>query len=80
MAQQVRFRRAARIAYSRHPVAQLFRAWRSFRADPISGAPYSAADILLLPLAGLTLTLLLLGSAPGASDAINSACETACMP
>jgi hypothetical protein len=76
----IRFRRAVRIAYSRRPAARLFRAWRYFSTDPTSGSQYSAADILLLPLAGLTLTLLLLGTVPGASEAINTACETACMP
>lgn len=76
----VRFRRAVRIAYSCRPATQLFRTWRYFGTDPTSGDQYGAADMLLLSLAGLTLTLLLLGSVPGASDAINTACETACMP
>ena len=76
----IRFRRAVRIACSPRRVARLFRAWRYFSTDPTSGDQYSAADILLLPLAGLALTLLLLGSVPGASDAINTACETACLP
>jgi hypothetical protein len=37
------------------------------------------ADILLLPLAGLALSLFLLGL-PGTSDAIAAACAVACMP
>jgi hypothetical protein len=37
------------------------------------------ADVLLLPLAGLTFSLFVL-SIPGASDAIASACSIACMP
>ena len=76
----VRFRRAVRIAYSRRPTARLFRAWQYFSTDPTSGVQYSAADILLFPLGGLALTLFLLSAVPGASDAINTACETACMP
>jgi hypothetical protein len=76
----VRFRRAVRIAYSHRPAARISRAWRHFSTDPTSGVQYSAADILLFPLAGLALTLFLLGAVPGASDAINTACETACMP
>jgi hypothetical protein len=76
----VRFRRAVRIAYSRHPAARLSRAWRSFSTDPSRRSACSAADILLLPLAGLALTLWLLGTVPGASDAVSMACSTACMP
>jgi hypothetical protein len=75
-----RFRRAARIAYSRHPLARLRRAWRRFADDPSRRSDVSAADILLLPLAGLMLTLLLLSTVPGGSDAIAAACSTACMP
>jgi len=76
----VRLRRVARIAYSRRPAARLFRGWRYFTTDPSGRARHSAADILLLPLTGLTMTLWLLGTVPGASDAIGAACETACMP
>jgi hypothetical protein len=76
----VRFRRAVRIAYSRHPAARLFRGWRSFTADPSGRAEYGAADILLLPLAGLALTLWLIGTVPGASDAISMACSAECVP
>jgi hypothetical protein len=76
----MRFRRAARIAYSRHPVARMRRAWWHFNR-PASGEPeHGITDILLLPLAGLTLTLWLLETVPGASDAISLACSTACMP
>jgi hypothetical protein len=76
----VRFQRAARIAYSRHPAARLFRLRQYFSADPSGRADQSIADILLLPLAGLVLTLWFLGTVPGASDAISMACSTACMP
>jgi hypothetical protein len=69
-----------RIAYSRHPGARLFRAWRLFLADPWRRADCSAADILLLPLAGLALTLWLLAMVPGASEAISMACSPECMP
>jgi len=68
-----RLRRAACIAYSRHPAAISYRAWRSLAA-------VRAADHLLLPLTGLMLMLLLLVSVPGASDMIAEACSIACMP
>ncbi len=74
------FRRTARIAYSRHPLARLHRAWRRFAGDPSRDTEDRAADVLLLPLVGLLLTLLLLGTVPGASDAIAAACSAACMP
>jgi hypothetical protein len=76
----VRFRRAVRTAYSRHPAARLFRGRRYFSTDPSGHSECCAADILLLPLAGLALTLWLLGTVPGASDAISMACSAACMP
>jgi hypothetical protein len=76
----VRLRRVARIAYSRHPAARLFRGWRYFTTDPSGRAEHSVADILLLPLAGLALTLWLLGTVPGAGDAISLACSAECMP
>jgi len=66
--------RAARTAYSPHPVARLYRAWRRFAGENC------AADILLLPLAGLTLTLFFLRTVPGAVDAVAAACSTVCMP
>lgn len=76
----VRLRRIARVAHSRRPAARLVRGWRYFTSDPSGRAEYSAADILLLPLGGLALTLWLLGTVPGASDAIGAACEMVCMP
>ncbi len=65
-------RRAAHIAYSRHPVARLWRIWHRANEDRL-------VDILLLPLTGLALSLWLL-SLPGASDAVADACAVACMP
>lgn len=65
--------RAARIAYSRHPAAEAYRTWRRV-------ARSHAADILLLPLTALALGLLLLGTVPGASDAVAAACAAACLP
>jgi len=76
----VRFRRAVRTAYSRHPGARLFRGWRYFTSDPSERPKHCAADVLLLPLAGLTLTLWLLATVPGASEAISMACSAECMP
>jgi hypothetical protein len=76
----VRFCRAMRIAHSRHPAARLFRGWRYFTTDPSGRTEYGAADILLLPLAGLALTLRLLATVPGAGDAISMACSAECMP
>jgi hypothetical protein len=75
-----RIRRCARIAYSPQPAARLYRVWRNFADDPSRQSDMSAADLLLLPLAGLALTLLLLATVPGASDAIAAACSTVCMP
>ena len=65
--------RTARSAYSPHPVAKSYRAWRYFAAG-------RAADIVLLPLTLMMLTLFLLGTVPGASDMIAVACSIACMP
>jgi hypothetical protein len=76
----VRFRRVARVAYSRHPAARLLRLGRYFTTGPTGRREYDIADILLLPLTGLAMTLWLLGTVPGASDAISMACSTACMP
>jgi uncharacterized membrane protein YecN with MAPEG domain len=76
----IRFRRAVQVAYSRHPVARMLRAWRGFSAAASGSPEHGIADILLLPLAGLALTLWLLGTVPGASDAVSMACSTACMP
>jgi hypothetical protein len=68
-----RIRRAARTAYSRHPAARVCRTWRRV-------ARSHAADILMLPLTTLALGLLLLGTVPGASDAVAAACAAACLP
>jgi hypothetical protein len=76
----VRFRRAMRIAHSRHPTARLFRGWRHFTTGPSGRTEYGAADILLLPLAGLALTLWLLATVPGAVDVISLACSADCLP
>lgn len=76
----VRFRRLARVAYSRHPAARWYRLWRWWTTDPTGETEHCAADILLLPLAGLAASLWILGSVPGASDAIAAACATVCMP
>jgi hypothetical protein len=71
-----RLSRVTRIAYSRHPAALLYRCWRH-----VAGRPGEAqlADVLLLPLAGLAISLFLL-SLPGASAAVAAACATACLP
>jgi len=71
-----RLSRAARIAYSRHPAARLWRTWRRI-IDRDGEATIS--DVLLLPLAGLAFSLFLLGT-PGASDAVAAACSLACFP
>ena len=71
-------RRTARAAYSGHPAARLYRAWRRFAYAP-SGEP-GIVDVLLLPLTGLMLSLWVLGTAPSTSDAIAQACAVACMP
>ena len=68
--------RCARIAYSRHPAAQLWRTWR--RVGGRDGEA-TIADVMLLPLAGLALSLFLL-SMPGASDAVAETCALACYP
>ena len=80
LARLMRFRRAAHIAFSRHPVARLHRAWAYFTEDPANRSTGAAADFLLLPLTVLMLALFLFGSVPGASDSIAAACSTACMP
>jgi hypothetical protein len=71
-----RLSRAARVAYSRHPAARLYRVWRRLAGEPEEAA---LADVLLLPLAGLALSLFLL-SLPGAADAVAEACSAACLP
>lgn len=53
--------------YSQHPVARLYRSWRRFAHDD------AAADILLLPLTGLTVSLFVIEFVPGASEAIATA-------
>lgn len=63
----IRLRRTAVIAYSRHPVARLYRAWHEFAGDT------AAADILLLPLGGLTLSLFVIGLVPNAAEIIAAA-------
>ena len=74
------FLRTARVAYSHHPLARARRVWWRLTEDAARDTDIGAADILLLPLAGLLLTVLLLATVPGASDAISAACSTACMP
>lgn len=68
------FRRTVRIPYSKHPVARLYRGWRR-----VAGEVEDVADVVLLPLAGLALSLYLLGI-PGTSDAVAAACSVACLP
>jgi hypothetical protein len=60
-------------------IARLSVVWRRFADDPERASDVCLADILLLPLAGLTFSLFVL-SIPGASDAIASACSMACLP
>jgi len=75
----IRFRRAAYIAFSRHPIARLHRAWASFTAEHANQS-LGIADLLLPPLTLLMLMLFLFGSVPGAGDMIAAACATACLP
>jgi hypothetical protein len=75
----IRFRRAASIAFSRHPAARLHRAWAAFTAEHANQS-FGIADLLLPPLTLLMLMLFLFGSVPGASDTIAAACATACLP
>jgi hypothetical protein len=75
-----RCRRSSQIAYSRTIAARLNRAWRRYADDPQRQCDTCIADILLLPLTGLMLSIFLLGTVPGASDAIAEACSVACMP
>lgn len=75
----IRFRRAAYIAFSRHPIARLHRAWASFTAGHANQS-IGIADLLLPPLTLLMLMLFLFGSVPGAGDMIAAACATACLP
>ncbi len=70
-----RLSRVARIAYSRHLIARLYRGWRRVSGEEVA----CLADVLFLPLAGLALSLFLLGL-PGTSDAVAAACATACFP
>jgi hypothetical protein len=65
--------------YRRRSVARLSVAWRRFADDPERASDVCLADILLLPLTGMTFSLFVL-SIPGASDAVASACTMACMP
>ena len=74
-----RLSRTVRVAYSRHPAARLYRIWRRWTGTGAGEDQVCAADILLLPLAGLALSLFVL-SVPGAGEAIADACSTACMP
>jgi hypothetical protein len=71
-----RLSRVTRIAYSRHPVARLYRSWRRMAGDQGEG---QIGEVLFLPLAGLALSLFLLGT-PGASEAVAAACSVACLP
>jgi hypothetical protein len=66
-------------AYQRRSVTRLYGVWRRFANHSGRASDECLADILLLPLAGLTFSLFVL-SLPGASDAIASACSMACMP
>jgi hypothetical protein len=74
------WRVASRASYWRRKTARLYWRWRRFIDDPSRATDHGFADILLLPLTGLALTLLLLGTVQGASDAIAAACATACLP
>ena len=65
--------------FRRRSMTGLYGAWRRFANDPERAPDECLADILLLPLAGLTFSLFVL-SLPGASDAVASACSMACMP
>jgi hypothetical protein len=65
-------------AYRRRSITNLYGVWWRFADHPESESDECLADILLLPLAGLTFSLFVL-SLPGASDAIASACSMACM-
>jgi hypothetical protein len=76
----IRFRRTACIAFSRHPIARLHRAWASFTANSADRSTVGIADLLLPPLTLLMLMLFLFGSVPGAGDMIAAACATACLP
>jgi hypothetical protein len=76
----MRFRRAACIAFSRHPAARLHRAWASLTEGPAGQSTAGIADFLLPPLTLVMLMLFLFGSVPGASDMIAAACATACLP
>jgi len=75
-----RLQRTARIAYSRHPVAWLYRTWRYFSDDGEDEFGDGQVNVLLLPLTLLALTVLLVMTVPGASDAVAATCATACMP
>jgi|HubBroStandDraft_6_1064221.scaffolds.fasta_scaffold91944_2 hypothetical protein len=66
-------------ASRRRSVTRLRGAWRRFADHPERASDDCLADILLLPLAGLTFSLFVL-SLPGASDAIAAACSMVCMP
>jgi len=66
-------RRLASLSASRRQFYRTVVLWRRrFADDPESASDECFADILLLPLAGLTFSLFVL-SLPGASDAIASA-------
>jgi hypothetical protein len=66
-------------AHRRRSITRLYGVWRRFADHSERASGECLADILLLPLAGLTFSLFVL-SLPGASDAIASACSMACMP
>jgi hypothetical protein len=65
--------------FQRRSVTWLIIARRSLGARQGKVSDECLADILLLPLAGLTFDLFVL-SLPGASDAVASACSIVCMP
>ena len=75
-----RMRRTANIAYSNHPVARLYRGWRYFIDDTEYELGGGRVNVLLLPLVMLALTVLLIATVPGVSDAIAATCEPLCMP
>ena len=75
-----RLRRIAHIAHSRHPVARMYRCWRYFGDEPGNGTDDGTANALLLPLTLLALTVLLIATVPGVSDAVAATCATVCMP
>lgn len=77
--QSARHRLDALSAHRRRSVTRFYGVWSRFADDPERASDECIADILLLPLAGLTFSFFVL-SLPGASDAIAAACSMAGMP